>query len=120
MNIKSLNNNCLLWIPLLLLLGLEGYPVYSQDNELIIPYPIIFIHGAGSSSYEAWSVMNNFLVSEYGFKFGGRLDFCLNQDADLKYSKLPEDYYDYTNKDTENTISITIKRQKHKFSFVAI
>lgn len=79
--------------PILLLLGLAKLPAYGQ--ELHTPYPIIFVHGLKSDD-NTWNEMVYFLSKE-GLSFGGRMDFCLNQDGNLNTSKLPEDYKDYTN-----------------------
>jgi pimeloyl-ACP methyl ester carboxylesterase len=48
-----------------------------------LPYPIIFIHGLDSSS-DTWIDMGTNLVNK-GLSFGGRIDFCLNDDGN-KYT----------------------------------
>lgn len=54
-----------------------------QKNSLTInqklPYPIIFIHGLNSSS-DTWMDMGTNLINK-GLSFGGRIDFCLNDDG---------------------------------------
>ncbi len=54
-----------------------------QKNSLTInqklPYPIIFIHGINSKS-SIWTDLGTQLTNE-GLSFGGRIDFCLNQDG---------------------------------------
>ena len=69
---------------------------FSQNLKL--PYPIIFVHGLTGSD-QSWSDLINFMEKNYGLTYGGRMDFCLNQDGDLNTSKLPDDYKDYTNCD---------------------
>jgi pimeloyl-ACP methyl ester carboxylesterase len=44
-----------------------------------LPYPIIFIHGLNSSS-DTWFDMGSNLINK-GLSFGGRIDFCLNDDG---------------------------------------
>ena len=44
-----------------------------------LPYPIIFIHGLDSNS-NVWTDLRTHLVNE-GLSFGGRIDFCLNDDG---------------------------------------
>jgi pimeloyl-ACP methyl ester carboxylesterase len=44
-----------------------------------LPYPIIFIHGLNSSS-AVWVDLGSQLVNE-GLSYGGRIDFCLNDDG---------------------------------------
>lgn len=48
------------------------------DSKL--PYPIIFIHGLDSNS-QTWNTTTNYLDSQYQFVYGGRFDFCLNNDG---------------------------------------
>ena len=45
----------------------------------VLPYPIIFIHGLNSSS-ETWKTFSDYLDTQFGFSYGGRLDYCLNFD----------------------------------------
>jgi pimeloyl-ACP methyl ester carboxylesterase len=56
---------------------------FLQKNSLTInqklPYPIIFIHGLNSSS-DTWMDMGTNLINK-GLSFGGRIDFCLNDDG---------------------------------------
>ena len=61
-----------------------------------LPYPIIFIHGLNSSS-ETWNSSSNFIDSQYGFTFGGRLDYCLN--ANNNDSNTNTNFYPATNAD---------------------
>lgn len=67
-------------------------------NNLIfsrhIPYPIIFIHGLKSSD-QTWSSLLDKL-DLFGWSFGGRMDFCLNYDANLSTSFLTNDIHDFT------------------------
>jgi pimeloyl-ACP methyl ester carboxylesterase len=57
-------------------------PNGSNKNVLAaqnLPYPIIFIHGLNSSS-DTWFDMGTNLINR-GLSFGGRIDFCLNDDG---------------------------------------
>ncbi|MBL0267130.1 MAG: T9SS type A sorting domain-containing protein [Chitinophagaceae bacterium] len=71
---------------------------WAEQN---IPYPIIFIHGLNGSD-ETWINMIDSLNYFYGLSYGGRLDFCLNQDGDNFTSNLTSDYRDWT--DTNNLL----------------
>jgi pimeloyl-ACP methyl ester carboxylesterase len=54
-----------------------------ERNSLTInqklPYPIIFIHGLNSNS-AVWTDLGTQLINS-GLSFGGRIDFCLNDDG---------------------------------------
>ena len=52
--------------------------ITSFDSKL--PYPIIFIHGLDSNS-ETWTTTTNYLDNQFQFTYGGRFDFCLNDDG---------------------------------------
>lgn len=54
----------------------------NKKTKAQLPYPIIFIHGLNSNS-ATWDTTTNYMDAQYGFTFGGRLDFCLNYDGDL-------------------------------------
>ncbi len=64
-----------------------------------IPYPIIFIHGLNSDN-TTWDTFISTIQGYYGWTFGGRMDFCLNQDGNLATSDTSQgpscDYHDYT------------------------
>ena len=45
-----------------------------------LPYPIIFIHGLNSDS-NTWNEMKDFMTTNLGLSYGGRLDFCLNDNG---------------------------------------
>lgn len=49
-------------------------------QRMKLPYPILFIHGLWSGS-DTWDASTNFMDSQYGLTFGGRIDFCLNFDG---------------------------------------
>jgi pimeloyl-ACP methyl ester carboxylesterase len=56
------------------------YPNIVQNNSnQTLPYPIIFIHGLDSNS-EVWIDLRTQLINS-GLNFGGRIDFCLNDDG---------------------------------------
>jgi pimeloyl-ACP methyl ester carboxylesterase len=65
----------------------------GQQN---LPYPIIFIHGLGSNS-STWDPFIVDIQNKFGFSYGGNMNFCLNQDDNLKTSSRASDYHDYTN-----------------------
>jgi len=84
-----------------------------QKNSLTVnqklPYPIIFIHGLNSSS-DAWIDLGTNLISS-GLSFGGRIDFCLNDDGNnytsnkLVYPTTNADIALYTNYITDLTVA---------------
>lgn len=78
----------------------------SQEEELQLhtPYPIIFVHGLVGDE-TSWSVIKDFLETNYGLTYGKRMDFCLNQDGDYSTSDLSTDYKDYTNYDDLHRIN---------------
>ncbi len=86
---------CLIILVFLLLI-VARQTGYGQEQHT--PYPIIFIHGC-SSNDETWDVLSDFLKTKYGMSYGGRMDFCLNQDANTSTSNIIDDYKDYTNID---------------------
>ena len=45
-----------------------------------LPYPIIFIHGLNSDS-NTWNEMKDFMSTNLGLSYGGRLDYCLNDNG---------------------------------------
>lgn len=59
-----------------------------ERNSLTInqklPYPIIFIHGLNSNS-AVWTDLGTQLINS-GLSFGGRIDFCLNDDGNNSLS----------------------------------
>ena len=56
------------------------FPNIVQNNSNhTLPYPIIFIHGLNSNS-EVWIDLRTQLINS-GLNFGGRIDFCLNDDG---------------------------------------
>ena len=61
-----------------------------------LPYPIIFVHGFTSSN-ATWDQLKTDLQNNYGFSYGGNMNFCLNQDNDLTTSNAATDYKDWTN-----------------------
>jgi pimeloyl-ACP methyl ester carboxylesterase len=60
---------------------IDDYNLINKiDEDLKLPYPILFIHGLNSSS-KAWQEMNDFLTKEQKLKYGGTFHFCLNYDG---------------------------------------
>lgn len=51
-------------------------------------YPVIFVHGWAGSS-ETWDNFTNEAELDYGWSYGGRLDYCLNPDGDQSTSNYP-------------------------------
>lgn len=84
------------WCLIITLFVLASQGTVSSQN-LYSPYPIIFVHGLNSND-SAWSNLIDSMKKNYGMIFGGRMDFCLNQDGNTATSKIPEDYKDYTNR----------------------
>ncbi|MCX6142821.1 MAG: alpha/beta fold hydrolase [Ignavibacteriales bacterium] len=60
-----------------------------------IPYPIILVHGLASND-KTWEGYKQHFV-KLGWSYGGRFDFCLNQDGNLANSVASSDVKDYTN-----------------------
>ena len=60
-----------------------------------LPYPVILIHGLCGND-TTWSPYINQLQGYFGYSFGGNLNFCLNQDNNVKSSFLPSDFKDWT------------------------
>lgn len=75
---------------------------YGQ-NDLKLPYPIIFVHGLVGDD-QSWNNVSDFLISQYGLTFGKRMDFCLNADGNNSISVLSSDIKDFTNTNEGNTI----------------
>lgn len=55
-------------------------PSISRANGKELPYPIVFIHGLNSYS-NTWNITTDFMDAQYGTGYGGRIDYCLNSDA---------------------------------------
>ncbi len=58
------------------------------------PYPVIMVHGLAANS-DTWLDLYNHVLTQ-GWSYGGRLDFCLNSDADNQVASLTTDIIDYT------------------------
>jgi len=67
----------------------------SVINDIHLPYPILFIHGLNSSS-NTWNPLLGSLQAYYGWSYGGRIDACLNMDANNSICSY-NDYYMFTN-----------------------
>lgn len=91
----------------ILIILLAAFVCHSAKSQVVsnLPYPVIFVHGLNSND-TTWNDVKTLFISNYGLKFGGRMDFCLNQDGNYATSKLPEDYKDYTNSDDSHRIVI--------------
>lgn len=84
-----------------------------QRNSLTInqklPYPIIFIHGLNSNS-SVWIELGTQLINK-GLSYGGRIDFCLNDDNNNStsnknlYPTPGADIALYTNYTTDLTVA---------------
>lgn len=68
---------------------------FSKINAQKLPYPIIFIHGLNSDD-TTWNTMKNSLINDYNLTYGGRINFCLNQDGLNSTSNLGTDIQLYT------------------------
>ncbi len=88
----------------------ENNGFYLQNSELTItssiifgrhiPYPIILIHGLHSSD-QTWDSLASQL-GQFGWSFGGRMDYCLNYDDNLSTSILANDIHDFTTQSALN------------------
>ena len=81
------NNNFSLSTQLLVNNNLGG-----QQN---LSYPIIFIHGLNSDQ-TTWDPLITDLKNNFGWSYGGNLNFCLNQDGNINTANLTTDYKDWT------------------------
>ena len=83
-------------------------------NDLLIPYPIVLIHGlAGDAS--TWNTFTYFLRTQYNFNYGGRFDFCLNYDLDNTVANL--DYYDIPGADMAIFTPTLVVGEYYKINF---
>ena len=64
-----------------------------------LPYPIILMHGWGGND-TTWYPFLRDLQSNYGFSYGGNMNFCLNQDGNVSTSNILYDFKDWTNVNT--------------------
>ena len=67
--------------PLKIPKNLENRFLMPSTSSLI--YPILFIHGLDSNS-DTWNVTTDWMDNQYGFIYGGRIDYCLNFDGNNK------------------------------------
>ena len=93
--------------PINLLNGISNLPYISNSITLTdawaeqhIPYPIIFIHGIISNDNDCWGDLKTEFQKQYGWSYGGRMDFCLNYDGNLGTSNVTnsaniKDYHDF-------------------------
>lgn len=58
--------------------NIEDFSRMPSTSSLI--YPILFIHGLDSNS-DTWNVTTDWMDNQYGFIYGGRIDYCLNFDG---------------------------------------
>ena len=70
-------------------------PQYLQH----LPYPIIFVHGLNADN-STWQNLIDTLPRDFGYSYGGNMNFCLNQDANIYSAK--NDYHDWTNETSMN------------------
>lgn len=68
---------------------------FSKIVAQKLPYPIIFIHGLNSDD-TTWNNIKNSLTNNYNLTYGGRINFCLNQDGLNSTSNLGADIQLYT------------------------
>ena len=76
--------------------------VFTIKNEIEVdrqtPCPIIFIHGLNSSE-QTWYPYEVYMMKNFGWKYGGKFNFCLNKDKN-QYTTNNKDWIDFTsNKD---------------------
>ncbi|MFZ4724717.1 MAG: alpha/beta fold hydrolase [Paludibacter sp.] len=101
-SIKSSYSNKKIGLITLFFISISWISAFSLDISKT-PYPIIFVHGLNSND-ATWNDAKDFLKTNYGLSYGGRMDFCLNQDGNFVTSKLADDYKDYTNIDDSHRI----------------
>ncbi|MES2429311.1 MAG: CARDB domain-containing protein [Bacteroidota bacterium] len=65
-----------------------------------LPYPVLLIHGLTGSDKTWFPFLRDILIN-YGYSYGGNMDFCLNQDGDKTVSTLPNDFKEWS---TENDL----------------
>ncbi len=91
---------------------INNYNLLERNSLTInqkLPYPIIFIHGLNSNS-AVWTDLGNQLINS-GLNFGGRIDFCLNDDGNNSlsnknlYPTLGADIALFTNSTTDLTVA---------------
>ncbi len=61
--------------------------VSQSKSGIHLPYPIIFMHGLGMKA-EDWNTITDSMDTYYGSTFGGRFDFCLNDDGNNETANL--------------------------------
>ena len=87
--VTEINENNLFYHPDLLIIN------NTITSTLKLPYPIIFVHGLNSNS-ETWNPLTDEQDRFYGWNFGGRMNFCLNDDSNDGTSLFVDDYQDFT------------------------
>lgn len=70
--------------------------ILNSSNAFIkLPYPIIFIHGLVSDS-NTWEDFKNYIQNQYGWSYGGRMDFCLNPDDNQSSTDNYNDFLEHS------------------------
>ena len=59
----------------------------DKINAINLPYPVLFVHGFASSA-QTWNPFTDVIDTMYNLNFGGRIDVCLNHDADNSTANL--------------------------------
>jgi pimeloyl-ACP methyl ester carboxylesterase len=85
-----------------------------------LPYPILLVHGLTGSDTTWYNFLRD-MIFNYGYSYGGNMDFCLNQDGNKNLSTLPNDFKDWSNEsDLERgdfyTINFDINSSGTKYS----
>lgn len=70
--------------------------INSDGGKQNLPYPVILIHGLNGND-TTWNDFLSDIKNFYGWSFGGKMNFCLNQDGNLVTSNLTTDLADWTN-----------------------
>jgi PKD repeat protein/pimeloyl-ACP methyl ester carboxylesterase len=87
---------------------LQASKISVQNTTLLdnrLTYPIIFVHGYTDNANNCWDKLTDELDAFYGFVYGGKMNFCLNNDASLSRAIMPNDYKDFTALNNRSNLS---------------
>ena len=76
---------------------------FNQQN---FPYPVILVHGLNDLD-TTWYPFLRDNLNNYGYCFGGNMDFCLNQDGNIHTSNITNPNLPYDLKDWTDTTQLT-------------
>jgi|GEM_PF-1202152 len=96
---SNYNNNYLYSTNTITITGNYGI----QQN---LPYPVILVHGLNDLD-TTWYPFLRDNLNNYGYCFGGNMDFCLNQDGNIHTSNITNPNLPYDFKDWTDTTQLT-------------